>query len=333
MKTKKNVGIAAVDLIAPSTVFAIPSLFGVETEYAYQDSTPLVCALAKSLLRGGVATQQQWEDAKKRPLWFIHRALRGVMEAAGGKTIHNHFVLGAIVTGALDVYNSRELREDRMYIVMDGDQPTMLRIGEFYEEMRKLHERLPVTFWQKFVCHGFGRFFRVVDHADVQQQIECLEEMGEGEELEQAKSLKADLPAYMGARVKPLSDRAYRKILYSLSPRTKLAKILALADEIERTALPVGRVQLDDYDEEALYDMGGCYPILSLHFHNTDPVRGTVDEALDNAMQSTASPNVMIPFNPLETESVREAFSRAGAIAKVIALSAQLTYMLPYLDE
>ena len=93
------------------------------------------------------------------------------------------------------------------------------------------------------------------------------------------------------------------------------------------------RVQLDDYDEEALYDMGGCYPILSLHFHNTDPVRGAVDEAMDNAMQSTASPNVMIPFNPLETESVREAFSRAGAIAKVIALSAQLTYMLPYLDE
>jgi len=314
-------------------VFAIPSLFGVETEYAYQDSTPLVCALAKSLLRGGVATQEQWEAAKKRPLWFIHHALRGVMEAAGGKTIHNHFVLGAIVTGTLDVYSAAELREDRMYIVMDGDQPTMLRIGEFYEEMAKLHERLPVTFWQKFVCHGFGRFFRVVDHADVHQQIECLEEMGEGEEMEQAKSLKADLPAYVWARVKPLSDRAYRQILYSLSPRTKLAKILALADEIERVALPVGRIQLDDYDEEALYDMGGCYPILSLHFHNTDPVRGAVDEAMDNAMQSTASPNVMIPFNPLETESVREAFSRAGTIAKVIALSAQLTYMLPYLDE
>lgn len=308
-------------------------MFGVETEYAYQDSTPLVCALAKSLLRGGVATQEQWEDAKKRPLWFIHHALRGVMEAAGGKTIHNHFVLGAMVTGTLDMYSAHELREDRMYIVMDGDQPTMLRIGEVYEEMRKLDERLPVTFWSKFVCHGFGRFFRVVDHSDVQQQIECLEEMGEGEEMEQAKSLKADLPVYMGARVKPLSDRAYRQILYGLSPRTKLAKILALADAIERVALPVGRILLDDYDEEALYDMGGCYPILSLHFHNTDPVRGAVDEAMDNAMQSTASPNVMIPFNPLETESVREAFSRAGAIAKVIALSAQLTYILPYLDE
>jgi hypothetical protein len=30
--------------------------------------------------------------------------------------------------------------------------------------------------------------------------------------------------------------RAYRKFLYSLSPRTKLAEILALADEIERVA-------------------------------------------------------------------------------------------------
>ena len=324
---------AAPALIAPHTAFAIPSLFGVEKEYAYQDSTPIVCSLAKSLLRAGIATQEHWEASKKRPLWFIQQALRGVMEAAGGKDLHNHFVLGAMVTESLDMYTSHEPREDRLYIIMDGDQPTMLRIGEVYEDMAQLHERLPVTFWSKFVCHGFGRFFRVVDQEDVQQQIENLEELGEGEELKQAKSMKADLPLYMRERMKPLSDRTYREILHGLSPRTKLSKMLAMADEIERVAAAAGRVQLDDYDEEGLYDLGECYPILSLHFGNADLVRGAVDEVVNTVMQSTASPNVIIPFNPLDTESVRAAFGRAGTIGKVIGLSAQLTYMLPYVDE
>src|ERR1039458_4754280 len=146
-----------------------------------------------------------------------------------------------------------------------------------------------------FVCCGFGRFFRVVDQLDIWREVESLEEMGEGDELATAKAWRADIPEYMGEKIKPLGDRTFRQILKSLPPRGRMAKAMTLAEQIAATARPLGRVEFDEYDQDELNNLGEPYPILSLHFHDADPIRAMVDDCMNLAMQTSAIPNVVIP--------------------------------------
>jgi hypothetical protein len=310
-------------------------LFGVETEYVYQDATPTVCALAKNLLRAGVASMEDWEAAKKRPLRLIELALRHAMERGGGKGIHNHLCLDAGITDHLDSFGSSDaaVREDRLYLLIDGDQPISVRIGELYEEMAAIHPRLPHTFWRKFVVRGFGRFFRVVDHWDVFREIDYTEEDDDPEAIQRVKDLRASIPAYMGMKTRTLGRKTYRRILQSLPPNSNVARALKLADEIEAASQILPQIDLDETDRGLMDYLGNSYPLLSLHFHDVDSVRAAVDEVMNMAMQESPMPNVIIPFNPNDSASVSKAFADAGVIGKVIALTGQLTRMMPYLDD
>ena len=328
----------APDLIAPGGFFEVPSLAGVAPEYIYNGSTSTICRLARSLLRAEIATPETWQSAGKQPVRFIRQVLAQFAEntVGGHQLLHNFF---DVDTGILDQWNeyasSRRSDPDpeRVYIVMAGECVIPLLVGKFYEKLFAIHPRLPATFYEKFVPHGFGHFFRVLDHANLQQEIENIDEMcdpddeDEQETIARAKSYKAEIPRYL--KRKPLPDTIFRRIVKRLPPHSQVRQALELADEMEWLTVSTPRVELDDQDNDLLYDCGVERPVISLHFHNWDGLRGLLDDEMNQAMECMPYPSAFIPLQVSDPASVRRAFDQLAVRLKMLVLGDRMLRFLP----
>ena len=324
--------LAAVDLIAPGRALELPSLFGVEDEYIYNGGTTGVCELCKQLLRLEIGTLADWEESQHTPLKFIHLTLRHWMEkSAAPYSVGNSFGLELFLHNWIDEWSDSRRGADqvsRLYLMLDCSEVEAFNIGKLYDSLYRIHPRLPVSFYQRFV-HGCCRWFRVWDHKDLTWEIECLAENYEdANDRDTAAAWKADIPRYMNR--KPLPDRDYNRIVRKLSPRSKFRRLLELAAELHDVSHSASPMELTQDERDSLDNHGNSYPVFSLHFYSMDAVRATLDSEGNLIMQSTPLPNTIIPFTLDNDEEMEQAFQVLAVASKVIGIAAAITKYLPY---
>ena len=325
-------GRPSVDLIAPTRSLELPSLFGVEEEYVCNGGTPAICELAKMLLRAEIGTMKDWE-LDRIPLRFIQRVLRSWVEkAASPYSARSTFDFGVSLSNWLDDWQDiNEQRDDttRLYLILDsGPSLWPYIIGPLYESLYKIHPRLPASFYKRFGL-GCRKCFRVFDHHDLEYEADKLEENFDDKEKDTAtvQAWRDQIPKYM--KRKSLNDEEYARETRRLSPRSKLRRILEMAQELRDISSNIQAPELTEEERDGFDNHGDSCPAFSLHFYSMDAVRGALDEETQYIQEVTPMPHLILPFTMGNENEMITAFRALADACKVIALAAAIVKDLP----
>ena len=93
------------------------------------------------------------------------------------------------------------------------------------------------------------------------------------------------------------------------------------------------RPDLDDNIREELSDCNPPLPCLLAVFAEGDSIAGCFDEEAQGMMEVEPEPNIIIPFDPTDTESVRRTFHMFGVACQTIAAASRIIDIMPGNDQ
>lgn len=111
---------------------------------------------------------------------------------------------------------------------------------------------------------------------------------------------------------------------------TKLVDAVIILDRISAQA---ERPELDDDTGQQLSDCNPPLPCLLAVFAEGDPVSASFDEEAQGMMEVEPEPNIIIPFDPTDTASVRRTFQTFGVACQTIAAASRVIDLMPGNDQ
>jgi hypothetical protein len=111
------------------------------------------------------------------------------------------------------------------------------------------------------------------------------------------------------------------------------ARLLEAAINLDRVSAQAKRPELGDDIGERLSDCNPPLPCLLALFGEGDPVAAAFDEEAQGMLEVTPEPNLIIPFDPTCTESVRDAFKVFGVACDTIAAASKVIDLMPGNDK
>jgi hypothetical protein len=93
------------------------------------------------------------------------------------------------------------------------------------------------------------------------------------------------------------------------------------------------RPELDDDIGQQLADCNSPLPCLLAVFAEGDGVEACFTEEADGMLEVTPEPNLIIPFDPTDVDSVRVAFHTFGVACDTIAAASKLIDLMPGNDK
>jgi hypothetical protein len=95
----------------------------------------------------------------------------------------------------------------------------------------------------------------------------------------------------------------------------------------------VERPDLDDNIREQVSDCNPPLPCLLVVFAEADAIAGCFDEEAQGMMEVEPEPNLIIPFDPTDMESVRRTFHMFGVACQTLAAASRLIDLMPGNDQ
>jgi hypothetical protein len=95
----------------------------------------------------------------------------------------------------------------------------------------------------------------------------------------------------------------------------------------------VERPDLDDNIAQQLSDCNPPLPCLLAIFADGDAIAGCFDEEAQGMMEAEPEPNIIIPFDPTDAESVQRTFRTFGVACQTIAAASRLIDLMPGNDQ
>ena len=121
-------------------------------------------------------------------------------------------------------------------------------------------------------------------------------------------------------------------------PMNKINNPLAI--KLVNTALALNhlsaqgeRPDLGDDISEQLSDCNPPLPCLLAVFAEGDAIAGCFDEEAQGMMEVEPEPNIIIPFDPTDQESVQRTFHTFGVACQAIATASRLIDLMPGNDQ
>jgi hypothetical protein len=111
------------------------------------------------------------------------------------------------------------------------------------------------------------------------------------------------------------------------------AKLVEAAINLDRLSAQAKRLELGDDISQQLSDCNPPLPCLLSIFAEADSVAACFDEDAQGMLEVTPEPNLIIPFDPAEAESVRDAFHVFGVACETIAAASRLIDLMPGNDK
>jgi hypothetical protein len=121
-------------------------------------------------------------------------------------------------------------------------------------------------------------------------------------------------------------ELAYFKEKTSDPLATRLVEAVIALDHISAQAK---RPELGDDVGQQLSDCNPPLPCLLALFAEGDSVAAAFDEEADGMLEVTPEPNLIIPFDPTDVDSVRVAFRVLGVACDTIAAASKLIDLMP----
>jgi hypothetical protein len=111
---------------------------------------------------------------------------------------------------------------------------------------------------------------------------------------------------------------------------TKLVDAVLALDHLSAQA---ERPELHDDIGQQLSDCNPALPCLLAVFAEADAIAACFDEEAQGMMEVTPEPNIIIPFDPTDTESVRRTFHMFGVACQTIAATSRVIDLMPGNDQ
>jgi hypothetical protein len=295
----------------------------------------LAVMLAKSLAELDIGLPGDWKRAEGDPTSFTRLTLERWIKAHGGSAIRRRFLLVASISDTPCEWAERdESKPSQLFLTVEPSEATCgcVTLGPTLELLEKVHPQLPVTFFNLFVG-ALNRYIRTYDYRDAEERAETLREWAAQEDdadQYEIPDVQASLPACMR---QPALNENELACLRGTVNDPLAAKLVEAAINLDRVSAQAKRPELGDDIGQQLSDCNPPLPCLLAQFAEADSVAAAFDEEADGMLEVTPEPNLIIQFDPSDTEGVRSAFQLLGVACAAIAGASRIIDLMPGNDR
>ena len=322
-------------LMAQGSGLVLPRFGTVPVVHRLVADDRLAVLLAKALLELDVAVPRDWKRAEHDPTSFIRITLDRWIHTHGGPAIRHRFLLSAVITNSPSDWAERdETRPNQLFLIVEPSEATCgcASFGPTLKLLESVHPQLPATVFHLF-AGALNRWLRVYDLRDAEERVETLREWVAQEpdpgEYE-LPNIAGSIPPCMRQAVLENSELAHVKNRIKDSTPRKLVDAIIALDRVSRD---IERPELDDDTREQLSDCNPPLPCLLAVFADGDAIAGCFDEEAQGMMEVEPEPNIIIPFDPTDTESVQRTFHTFGVACQTIAAASRVIDLMPGNDQ
>ena len=322
-------------LMAQGSGLLIPRLDAIPMVHRLVADDRLAVMLAKALLELDIAVPGDWKKAERDPTSFIRVTLERWIYAHGGLGIRHRFLLSAVISNSPSEWAERdETKSNQLFLIVEPSEATCgcATFGPILKLLESIHPQLPATFFHLFVG-ALNRWTRVYDYRDAEERAETLREwvaQEPGADQYELPDVEGSIPPCMRQSALDESELAQLKDKINDPLATKLVDAVTGLDRVSRQA---GRPELDDDIGQQLSDCNPALPCLLAVFAEGDSIAGCFDEDAQGMMEVEPEPNIIIPFDPTDAESVQRTFHTFGVACQTIAAASRVIDLMPGNDQ
>jgi hypothetical protein len=291
--------------------------------------------LAKTLAELDIAVPVDWKKAECDPTSFTRFTLERWIRAHGGSAIRRRFLLVASISDApCDWAERDESKPNQLFLIVEPSEASCgcVTFGPTLELLEKVHPQLPATFFNLFLG-ALNRYIRTYDYRDAEERAEMLREWAAQEpdaDQYEIPDVQGSIPVYMRHRALDEGELAQLKTKINVP---LAARLVEAAISLDRVSAQAKRPELGDDIGQQLSDCNPPLPCLLALFAEGDSVGAAFDEEAQGMLEVTPEPNLIIPFDPGDTKSVRDAFQVFGVACETIATASRLIDLMPGNDK
>jgi hypothetical protein len=295
----------------------------------------LAVMLAKSLVELDIAVAGDWKRAECDPTSFIRITLERCIKAHGRSAIRRRFMLVAAISDTPCEWAERdESKPSRLFLTVEPSEASCgcVTFGPTLELLERVHPHLAMTFFHLFIG-ALNCWVRIYDFRDAEERAEMLREWAAQEpdaDQYEIPDVQGSIPA--SVRQIPLDEHELAQLKDKISDPLA-AKLVEAALALDHVSAQAKRPELGDDIGQQLSDCNPPLPCLLALFAEGDPVAAAFDEEAQGMLEVTPEPSLIIPFDPANTESVRDAFQVFGVACETIATASRLIDLMPGNDK
>ena len=313
----------------------LPRLDAVPLVHRLVADDRLAVILARALVKLDIAVPGDWKRAECDPTSFIRFTLERLIKVHGGSAIRRRFLLVATISDSPCEWTERdESKPNQLFLTVEPSEATCgcANFGPTLQLLESIHPQLPATFFHLFVG-ALNLWLRVYDFRDAEERAETLREwIAQEPDADQyeIQDVQGSIPPCMrqtaldGGELVRLKDKINNPLA------TKLVEAALALDHLSTQAK---RPEIDDDIGQQLSDCNPALPCLLAVFAEGDAIAACFDEEAEGMMEVTPEPNIIIPFDPTDTESVRGAFQVFGVACQTIAAASRVIDLMPGNDQ
>jgi hypothetical protein len=313
----------------------IPRLDAVPLIHRLVADDRLAVVLAKALVELDIAVPGDWKRAERDPTSFIRITLERWIATHGGPAIRHGFLLSAVISNTLCDWAERdETKPNQLFLIVEPSEATCgcATFGPTLKLLESVHPQLPATFFHLFVG-ALNGWLRVYDFRDAEERAETLREWAAQEpdaDQYEIPDVEGSIPPCTRRTALDECELAHLKDNIN-DPLTK--KLVEAVLALDQLSCQAKRPELDDETGQQLSDCNPPLPCLLVVFAEADGVAACFDEEAEGMMEVEPQPNLIIPFDPTDTESVQRTFHMFGVACQTIAAASHVIDLMPGNDQ
>ena len=321
-------------LANPASLTAIPKLDSHHSGSRLTFGDAKLTSLAQTLVEIDLANESDWIAAAKVPSALVDRAIRQFLSEHGRELIAEHFELCLSLAESIvgTTYSESEPTPNgQLLLVLNTQSSFPLGVGKAIDELDRYQPGLGAAFYS-CLRQALCRWVRVYDDWDARNRIEQMTDWAEGEddpESFEIPKLEQDLPECLKAQT--ATEFLPSLAAFPTPNEPWLRELVQTAIELHRVSHSIERPQLDEEwleRERSNHALDSPLPAILLYFRPGDAVMACFDDECEYWGQETPEPNLIIPLQPVDPESVRHALEVLRTVMRVLVLTVRIQNLM-----
>jgi len=321
--------------MAQGSGLVLPRLGAVPVVHRLVADDRLAVMLAKSLVELDIAVPRDWKRAERDPTSFLRITLERMIKVHGGSAIRRRFLLSAVISNTpCDWAERDETRPNQLFLIVEPSEASCgcVTFGPALQLLESIHPQLPATFFHLFIG-ALNRWLRIYDFRDAEERAETLREWAAQEpdaDQYEIPDVQGSIPPCMRQGALDEGELALLKDKINHPLAIKLVDAALALDHLSAQAK---RPELDDDIGQQLSDCNPALPCLLAVFAEGDAIAACFNEEAEGMIEVTPEPNLIIPFDPTDSASVRGTFHMFGVACRTIAAASHVIDLMPGNDQ
>ena len=321
-------------LANPTSLTGIPKLNSHHSGTRITFGDAKLASLAQTLVELGLTDQSDWIAAAKIPSALVDRVIRRFLSERGQELIAEHFelCLGLAESIVGTTYTESEpVPNGQLLLVLNTESSFPLGVGTAIEQLERHQPGLGVAFYN-CLRQALYRWVRVYDDWDARNRIEQMTDWAEGEDdadSYEIPKLEQDLPECLKAQT--ATDSLPSLASFPTPKEPWLRELVQTTIELDRVSHSIEQPQLDEEwleRERSNHALDMPLPSILLYFRPGDAVMACFDDECEYWGQETPEPNLIIPLQPEDPRSVRQALTALKTLMRVLVLTVRIKALI-----